>query len=217
MSSNEALPSIVHSRKRHFAWKMLPRADRAPPGSSIQHEFDVQFQRAQCSQEMSRFALTTTPSTNLNREILAATEEKTMALPFAKTASYCGFANYISVGRNPTIDNAPHVRALPWPAVPADGSFLACAAMNVDTWRIVVEPNRIILPKPDGTQTIIPVHDVRSDSSAPSRCSWTSPGSAPGRGKTCTIFQRTAGRFGMCRLHFVRNCRHAEATETNQR
>jgi class 3 adenylate cyclase/CHASE2 domain-containing sensor protein len=143
--------------------RLLPRVDRALAGSSIMHEFEVAFPKAQCSQEMTRFALPAASSAGPVRQMLIASEELTMTLPFAKAAGYSGFMNYFPIGSNPTIEVIPICVLYHGHVYPQMDLSLACAALKIDPREIIVEQSRIILPRTGDKQIIIPVHSVRAD------------------------------------------------------
>ena len=159
----QSLANNSQAQEQVLRQQLLPRADRAPVGSSIQHEFDVEYQKAQCSQAMRRFALTTPASPDITAQVLNASEELTMTLPFTKAATASGFVDYFQIGRNPTIDMIPMCILYHGRLYPQMDLSLACAALGIDPAKIVVEKNRIVVPRPDGKNIVIPVHQVKSD------------------------------------------------------
>jgi class 3 adenylate cyclase/CHASE2 domain-containing sensor protein len=144
---------------------LLPHLQIRSTASSIQREFETQYRKTRSMAELTRFAMapgSLDPSESLP-PFLTAHDVTTMALPFAQAASCSGYVDYLSPPRDPVIRAVPICIMYRGQLYPQMDLALACAELGVDPRQIKLSPGKVMLPRPNGQQTVIPVHEVHSD------------------------------------------------------
>jgi class 3 adenylate cyclase len=147
------VPDVPELRK-----KLLPKLDPTISGSQLLSLLREQAEHVRAARELERFSR---PLVEGLPPLIEASDDLANLSVLARHAAGIGF-----VGYRP-FDGV--VRAMPlWVVnrgrlLPQLGFNLACTMLDVDIRDIQIAPDRIILPRRDGTQIIIPVYTARSD------------------------------------------------------
>lgn len=148
------VPDVAELRK-----KLLPKLDPTISGSPLLSLVREQAERVRAARELERFSR---PLTEGLPPLLEASDELANLSILARHAAGTGFVDYL-----PFRDGV--VRAVPlWVVsrgrlLPQVGFRLACTMLDVDIREIQLAADKMILPRRDGSQIVIPVYTIRSD------------------------------------------------------
>ncbi len=123
-----------------------------PELRQLQSEYD----RYQAVKALRRFAR---PLTDDFPALLSMRDEQATLKVFTEAAGGSGYVDYLPLGDG-VVRNVPLWAAHRDFAFPQMGLALACVMLDVDPKRIQITPRSLIIPRTDGKETAVPVHNV---------------------------------------------------------